>query len=355
MDEDEESMAFFLMPDKSLRGLKEELAIVMGDKSAGELVHRLGYRSGEEAGKDSLGKTKTFNTFSELKSELPEYWMHLGLSSIEVLDGNLGDFRVALSDTVEAKVSVMAYDHHCHFTRGFLEGMVTMLFNKKYIAIEKSCLSYGDAHCIFHLKIDENPLLSHKERQVTTKKKYHLKNGVSYMLGTDGLDIALKVFIDQVTHGHEGLIITRTYPKSLKDEYGLKNTGVLWLSKENDPSAQSVNPSQLGLLHHRITDFLQKSAKGVVLLDGLEYLATQNSFSSVLKVTQLIRDKVARYQTNFLVSLNPDAFTKKDFSLIAKELLLFRSEEQFIPLETEEVSEQKESGKYSKFSHLVRK
>jgi len=69
----------------------------------------------------------------------------------------------------------------------------------------------------------------------------------------------------------------------------------------------------------------------------------------------LIRDKVARYQTNFLASLNAEAFTIKDFSLIAKELTQYRFEKKDVSSECIPTPEKKKQKKLSKFSHMVRK
>jgi len=360
MDELDDSTAYFLMADKSLRGLKEELDIIMGEDQAGELFYRMGFRAGEEAVKDNVVDTDDFDSIEKLKRELPEHWIHIGLSSIEVLDGDVTNFNVALSDSLEAKAMRSLPDSGCNFTRGFLEGVVSTLFSSKYAAEEIKCVQTGESQCIFNLKLDEDPLLPIHEDISSSNQKFKLKQGVSYMIDSATIDDALEVFTDQVTHGFEGIIITRMYPTTLKNEYGLKKTPVLWLSKEHQGDVPILQPGQLGLLHHKIDQFFKKSSKGVVLLDGLEYLVTQNSFYSVLKVVQLIRDKVSRYQRNLIVPLSPQAFDQKDFSLIARELVPYniKKRKQSIEAEKEtkmDTSDDKSTPAKNRFSKLIRK
>lgn len=366
MDESDESTAYFLMPDKSLKGLKEELEIIMGEDSSADLLYRLGYRSGEGAAKDTAVDPTDFKTLEKFKEELPEHWIHIGLSSIEVLKGGLEDFYVSLSDTIEAKLMRPSDHPSCNFTKGFLEGVISVLFDKKYTAEEKECIAEGNDHCIFHVFVDKQALTPDSEDMVRTKKRYDLRKGAAYRVDSDNTDKGIILFKDQVTHGHQGLLITRTFPTMVQDSHGLKKTPMLWLSNERTEDVPSIKPGQLGLLHHKIEQFFKKSEDAIVFLDGIEYLITQNSFSSVLKVIQLLKDKVARYRTNLVIPLSPHAFEKKNFSLIARELVLFthpelqekgtdrRDEEKRKKKSKEKREEKKRGGKLSAFSKMIR-
>jgi len=46
-------------------------------------------------------------------------------------------------------------------------------------------------------------------------------------------------------------------------------------------------------LSHTIKEFIKKTGNGVVLLEGLEYLITQNDYRDVLKFVQSLSDSIA--------------------------------------------------------------
>ena len=361
MEDEDESTAYFLMPDKSLKSLKEELEIIMGEDNTANFLYRLGYRCGESAASDTAVDSQDFDTIEKFKDELPEHWIHIGLSSKELTKGDLEDFYVSLHDTMEAKAVRPTKTPSCHFTRGFLEGVITILFNKKYRASEKKCIAMGDDACEFHVRVDNKALRPDNEEMVKSQQRYKLIKGMSYMVKDDDVEIPFILFKDMVTHGHQGLIITRLFPQMIRDSYGLKKSSIIWLSRDTVKDMDTIQPGQLGLLHHKIYEFLKKSENGVVLLDGVEYLITQNSFPSVLKVTQLITGKVALSGANLIVPLNPNAFEKKDFSLFAREFRAFthpdftnKQPESVVVQKQEEPKKEEPKKGLSLFSRMVR-
>jgi len=324
MEEGDESTAYFLMPDKSFKSLKDELEIMMGEENSANLMYRLGYRCGEAAAADTAVDSQDFDTMEKFTLELPEHWIHIGLSSIEVVKGGLEDFFVSLHDTLEAKVLRPMKIPSCQYTRGFLEGVISVLFNKKYKVTEKKCIAQGEEQCLFHVRVDTKAFTPDQEESAKTTKRYSLMKGMSYMSKYENVEVPFIVFKDLVTHNHQGLIITRLFPQMIRDTYGLKKSSIMWLSRDTVKEISTIQPGQLGLLHHKIHEFLKKSENGVVLLDGVEYLITQNSFPSVLKVIQLITGKVALYGSNLIIPINPNAFEKKDYSLFAREFRMFK-------------------------------
>lgn len=366
MEEGDESTAYFLMPDKTFKSLKDELEIIMGEENSANLMYRLGYRCGEAAANDTVVASQNFDTMEKFKLELPEHWIHIGLSSIEVVKGDLEDFFVSLHDTLEAKVVRPTTIPSCHYTRGFLEGVISVLFDRKYKVSEKKCIANGDEECMFHIRVDSKALTPDQEESVQTTKRYNLMKGMSYMSRYENVEVPFIVFKDLVTHNHQGLIITRLFPQMIRDSYGLKKSSIMWLSRDTVKEISTIQPGQLGLLHHKIHEFLKKSENGVVLLDGVEYLITQNSFPSVLKVMQLITGKVALFGANLILPINPNAFEKKDYSLFAREFRVFKhtdfETEQTAPPPVERAKpakvrterNEKKKGGLSLFSKMVR-
>lgn len=161
-----------------------------------------------------------------------------------------------------------------------------------------------------------------------------LSAGWSYLVKEDRPDRSFTLFADQVRDGRESLAIVRTHPGVLRQKFGLQG-GFVWLTKaektppgvaaapapaEKAEPAEFISPSNLARLTAVIKDFLAKSAGGIVLIEGLEYLITQNDFRSVLRFIQLINERVVLDKGILLTPLDPATMDSREFSLIEREM-----------------------------------
>jgi len=159
------------------------------------------------------------------------------------------------------------------------------------------------------------------EAHLQTKPAYDLERGFAYaILGRDG-DEAFEIFKDLVTHGAQGLCITRRSPKLVMKNYGLERTPVLWLSRVASEK-NSVRPSPPENVAMAIDHFVDIGQKGVVLLDGFEYLIAHNDFSSVLALLHDINEKLSVQDAILLLPLDPATFADREFALVRREVRL---------------------------------
>jgi archaellum biogenesis ATPase FlaH len=68
-----------------------------------------------------------------------------------------------------------------------------------------------------------------------------------------------------------------------------------------------------------IVSFLNQTKNGVVLIEGLEYLVSQNNFRSILNLIQLINDKIMISDSRLIITLDPRTLDEKEVHLIKKE------------------------------------
>ena len=152
-----------------------------------------------------------------------------------------------------------------------------------------------------------------------------LTPGWSYVVKEERPERAFGMFAGLVTGGARGLCISRTHPDILKQKYGF-DADSLWLTKtETAQSAgakgpEFVSPNNLARLASAIRDFLSKGESGAVIIEGLEYLTTQNDFKSVLKFIQLINEQVVLDKGYLLIPVDEATMDPKDFSLIEREV-----------------------------------
>ncbi len=151
--------------------------------------------------------------------------------------------------------------------------------------------------------------------------KYALKTGMSFIVKESKPLKAYAIFVDQVTHGAQGLVITRTNPIMIRDNYGLKKTPMVWLTQSQVQGEKCIAPTDVSRLQLIVADFLSRSQNSILLIDGIEYLITQNNFQTVLKFLQLMGDEIAVKQSRMLVTIDPEAIDKRELALLERNMV----------------------------------
>ncbi len=147
-----------------------------------------------------------------------------------------------------------------------------------------------------------------------------LKGGSSYLFTEHAVSKAFEAFKRLVSEGKRGLVITRTHPARIQQVYGL-DCPIMWIAKSAKPTGGiiSLEPTRLMKIHSTISDFVKANQGAVVLLDGLEYLVTENGFATVMKAVQLTNEEVAMSGAFLLVPVDPRAFETQQLGLLERE------------------------------------
>jgi predicted hydrocarbon binding protein len=301
---------FFVMPGDALIDLREELEITEGDEKTKEILKRYGARCGESL-VDSLGIKCTLGDIRDTFSIL---WAETGLARAHLREVDPEKIVVELEDSIEA-----GKKEKCHFTRGYLEGVLFSLLSKNYSCEELSCRSEGNPICTFKLipKL-EQPMPVTEKATTTEKKEFDLETGYAYLIEEEEPSYAYKIFVDYVKHGHSGLCITRDFPKKVKGKWGLENTPFMWLTMDESTDV-GVTPTNLPLIYNNMKKFLSQTEKGVIMLAGMEYLITQTTYDSVLKLLLLLNDKIAVHDALLIIPLSPFTLEEKQLKMIERE------------------------------------
>lgn len=127
-----------------------------------------------------------------------------------------------------------------------------------------------------------------------------------------------KLLISCIGKGMDALYITRSNPKTLKEDQRFKGCDFIWLtSVQSKDGVNSVGGVQdLSIL---VGNRLEKYPKSIILLDGLEYLISNNNFPLVLKLIQQLRDKVSTTDSILIMPLDPDTLDERQMALICVE------------------------------------
>src|SRR2546428_1070253 len=159
------------------------------------------------------------------------------------------------------------------------------------------------------------------EAHLLTKPTYELDRGYTYAVLERDASQAFEIFKDYVTHGTQGLCITRRAPKAVMTEYGLERTPILWLSRVATEK-NAVRPSPPEKVAMAVEHFIEVSEKSIVLLDGFEYLVSHNDFGSVLALLHDLNESVVMRDSILLVPFDPTAFNEREIALVRREVKL---------------------------------
>lgn len=149
-----------------------------------------------------------------------------------------------------------------------------------------------------------------------------LRKGGKYIIREARPERSLEVFSSLVQECGKGLGITRMHPGTLEKRIPTKGAELIWLTKMGggEESFAYLSPTNLVGILSSISRFLNERKGSPVLLEGVEYLITQNSFDATLRFMQKINEYVTLNEGILLVPVNPSAMESKDYHLLAREM-----------------------------------
>lgn len=172
----------------------------------------------------------------------------------------------------------------------------------------------------------KNGQLEGMEKVRRSAKKYELRRGLSFIVKEQKAVKSFEIFTDQVTHNIQGLCITRQYPAAVRQEWGLEETPIIWLS--NQLGKVYVNPANIGILGDTIIRFIEKSDDSVIMIDGIEFLIVNNGFDKVLKMVHRITEVVMEFKSRVIISVDPRALEVREMALLERNMEVIEGDSQ---------------------------
>ena len=154
------------------------------------------------------------------------------------------------------------------------------------------------------------------EKTLKTEIKHWLNPSESYIIIEKKPQKSFEMFVDLVTHGISGFVISREHPEKVKKKYNLVRTPLLWLSRAEVNN--TLDPDDLAKLTYLVGNFTRKNGESVILLDGLEYLISQTGFHTVLGHLQELKDTVAMNGSRLIIPLHKGTLTLQEYSILER-------------------------------------
>ena len=142
------------------------------------------------------------------------------------------------------------------------------------------------------------------------------RSGESYLWQERRTQGALVAFRELVEAGYQGLYVTRTHPGLIPEGVTGPGVKVIWLSTQLGP--QCLDPSKLNNLNGIVNQFLTENPKSAILLDGLEYISTNNESRRVIHFLEATKESCAERESILLLSVDPRAFSTQEQALLER-------------------------------------
>jgi hypothetical protein len=145
---------------------------------------------------------------------------------------------------------------------------------------------------------------------------FPIERGFIYLVKEKRPNIAFAVFNEAVSHGAKGMLVVREHPNRLRQTHSFDATKILWLTRR--VGVDHIDPTELSLLSLEITKFVGTAQKSVVLLEGIEYIITQNDFESVLRFVNHLHDFVLAHDSAVIIVIDPRVLSTRELALLER-------------------------------------
>lgn len=165
--------------------------------------------------------------------------------------------------------------------------------------------------------------------RATPGERFPIEKGVIYLVKEKRPGIGFAMFKEAVANGALGMIVAREHPERLRQIHEFQATKVLWLTRR--VGVDHIDPTELSLLSLEISKFVEKANRSVVLIEGLEYVITQNNFESVLRFVNHLHDFVLAHNCAVVVIIDPRVLSTRELALLERSARIVEAAEPVEP------------------------
>lgn len=158
-----------------------------------------------------------------------------------------------------------------------------------------------------------------EEEEKVEKAGKKLVTGRSYMIEEDRPQNCFRLFVESIEEGRKGFLITRSNPRRMRERYALGDSKIIWLTDRESGTEETIPPT-LERIIYLIEGFAEDVGKGTFLIDGLEYLISNNNFDAVLRFLRRLIDEISESDSIFLLSVSPKTLQERQLKILEKEM-----------------------------------
>jgi len=240
-------------------------------------------------------------------------WGEMGVQFTETL--LYRDFAVALPEPIiDGEIDYVPYLVAALVVVVVGAAGAFLYYRRKRPSPEAPSVSNGQA-----MGMAKAPATSSSELPIihaTPGERFPIERGFVYLVKEKRPGIAFAMFNEAVNRGAKGMLVTREHPNRLKQSHEFSAAKILWLTRR--VGEDHIDPTDLSHLSMNISKFIEATKKSVVLLEGLEYLITQNNFETVLRFVNHMHDFVLAHDCAIIIVLDPRVLSMREIALLER-------------------------------------
>jgi hypothetical protein len=147
--------------------------------------------------------------------------------------------------------------------------------------------------------------------------EFHL--GSAYLIRDVDATRLYTIYNNIVENLDDGLCISRSYPHKMINQHRVTKGNFVWMTTNTVGYDRCVNPTNISMLHMAIMDFLRVTPRGIISLEGVEYLISNNGFDPILRLLHALNDKITVSDSVLLVTLDENTLPAREMRILEKD------------------------------------
>jgi len=151
-----------------------------------------------------------------------------------------------------------------------------------------------------------------------SEEDLEVKTGMNTLLLTSENRWCFEKFKSLMSSNAHGLCISTMQPNKIRIRYKIQRASLYWLT-DTSTKENILNPKRLDFeITKVILEFIKTKKNGIILIDGLEYLISENGFEKVNRFIKKVSDLASNYDHTLIMMINPSALAPDPLSILKK-------------------------------------
>jgi hypothetical protein len=146
---------------------------------------------------------------------------------------------------------------------------------------------------------------------------FHL--GSAYLIKDVDSTRLYRIYNSLVEAMDDGLCISRSFPNKMIEQHGVTKGEFIWMTTNTVGFDRYVNPTNISMIHMAIIDFLRATPRGIITLEGIEYLVSNNGFDPILRLLHALNDKITISDAVLLVTMDEQTLAPREMRILEKD------------------------------------
>jgi hypothetical protein len=146
--------------------------------------------------------------------------------------------------------------------------------------------------------------------------QFPVERGFVYLVKEKRPRVSFDMFNEAVKHGSKGMLVAREHPNRLRHAHSFDAEKLLWMTRR--AGVDHIDPTELSLLNLKITKFVEGTDRAVVLIEGIEYMITQNDFETVLRFVNHLHDFVLTHDCAVILVIDDRVLSTRELALLER-------------------------------------